>query len=493
VNPDLPHLLPGKSAKGSADRVYMRGHVKKLCGIALIVSLCCACQAQLRHVKPALTEEGEVFLYLHPFPQNAGKLSFTLETISAVRSDGVEFPFVQKLSVFNGSGMNRERFIASGLLPRGSYRGFSFKAGKASLLGDEGEKSLAVPEKPEFIDFPFDVRPKKAKLVTLSLKLKESLGAGTSFKPAFVMAVPPKPLTNLTGYASNSAANTITVFDKRSGEVLEVIATGQRPRAVLFDRLKMKAFVVISQDEAVEVIDLLSGEMTNRVRLNVGDNPGEATLTPDGRVLLVVNEGSNTVSFVDSDTALESSRILVGKRPVSIVLDPAGKKAYVCNNLSDTVSVIDIASRTVAATITTESGPLRGQFSKLGDRFFVFHQWSPNLLVFDPSSLALLKRIYAGMGVSAIKLDPTSDRLYVASKRDAIVDIYDPFSLLPMDSMKVAGAGASYMLIDDEENNLLLVLPDQAELQSVNLISKKARLLIDLGEAPFWATIMGQR
>jgi YVTN family beta-propeller protein len=467
--------------------------VKKLCGIVMFLLLCTACQAPLSHVKPVLAEEGEVFLYLHPFPQDAIKLSFTLDAISAVRSDGVELPLSLKLSAFNGTDMKRERFVASGLLPPGTYRGFSFKAGKASLQSDEGEKRLGVPEKPEFVDFPFEVRQRKAKLVSLSLKLKESLGTVNSFKPAFVITIPSKPLTTLTGYATNSAANTITVFDKRSGEVLEVIATGQRPRTVLFDRIKMRAYVVIAGEEAVEVIDLLSSDVINRVRLNVGDNPREAAITPDGRTLLVVNEGSNTVSFIDPVTALETSRIIVGKRPVSILIDPAGRKAYVINNLSDAVSVIDIANRAVVGTITTESGPLRGQFSKQGDKFFVFHQWSPNLLVFDTSSLALLKRIYVGMGVSAIKVDPTTGRLFVAKKHDAIVDMYDPFSLLPMDFMKVAGGGASYMLIDDEENNLLLILPDQMVLQSINLISKKERLLVDLGDDPFWATIMGER
>ena len=49
------------------------------------------------------------------------------------------------------------------------------------------------------------------------------------------------------------------------------------------------------------------------------------------------------------------------------------------------------------------------------------------------------------------------------------------------------------MLIDTEENNLLLVLPEQSALQSINLVSKKGRFIADTGTAPYWSTIMGER
>jgi hypothetical protein len=89
-------------------------------------------------------------------------------------------------------------------------------------------------------------------------------------------------------------------------------------------------------------------------------------------------------------------------------------------------------------------------------------------------------------------VDNSTDRLYVAKKHDTQIDIYDPFSAIPMDFLKVAG-GASYMLIDNEANNLLLVLPEQNALQSINLISKKERFLIDTGNVPYWSSIIGER
>ncbi len=457
-----------------------------------LLLFCSGCETMKSIVKPALTEEGEVYLYLRPLPQEANWLHFTLDGAYAVRNDGVEVPLSLSLKEFRGSDAKRQRHVASGRLLPGVYRGFSFKAGKASLLGEEGEKPLAVAEKREIIDFPFEVKRKQALVVDLSFKFKESVGAGTTFKPVFTMAIPPKPLNTLIGYITNYADNNITIFDKRSGDVLEMITTGKGPKSVVFDRARMLAYVVISGEDAIDVIDLQSHFYINRIQLNTGDSPVEAALTPDGGTLVVANSGSNTVSFIDSTSNYETSRINVGNRPVSLLIDQTGNRAYVFNYLSNTISVINIGGRSISATLTTDSSPMRGTFSRKGDKLFVFHEWSPNLMVFDTGSLAVLSRIYVGIGVSFIKVDTATDRLYVAKKHDTLIEIFDPFSAIPMDFLKVAG-GASYMLIDDEQNNLLLVLPDQNALQSINLISKKTRFLIDTGSAPYWSSIIGER
>ncbi len=78
----------------------------------------------------------------------------------------------------------------------------------------------------------------------LSFKNRESVGKGTGFKPVFSISIPPKPLNALTGYVTNYASNTITVFDKRSGDVLGMIATGKGPKSVVFDRPGSLAYVV---------------------------------------------------------------------------------------------------------------------------------------------------------------------------------------------------------------------------------------------------------
>jgi YVTN family beta-propeller protein len=459
---------------------------------SILIFLCAGCQTVKTIVKPVLTEEGEVYVYMMPLPQEANGLKFSIEQISAVRSDGVEVPLAITKKDFDGSEAKRQRFVASGRLLPGLYRGLNFKAGSAFLKGETGDNRLVVQEKPEFNDLPFEVRRKKGVVIDTALRFRESVGKGSGFIPSFFLSIPPRPLNSLIGYVTNSSANSITIFDKRNGEVMGMIPTGKDPKTVLFDRSRLLAYVVISGEDAIDVIDLQSFDVINRIRMNTGDNPSDAVLTPDGKTLLVVNEGSNTLSSIDSSSVFETTRTNVGNRPRSIVIDPTGSTAYVFNFLSNTISVVNIAGMNVVAQVTTESNPVRGELSKKGDRLFIFHDWSPNIIVYDTSSFAVVRRIYAGIGVSFIKVDDATDRLYVAKKHDPIINIFNPFSDIPMDFLKARG-GACHMLIDDEDNNMLLLLPDQKELQSINLVSKKSGFLVDTGDVPYWSSIIGER
>jgi hypothetical protein len=44
-----------------------------------------------------------------------------------------------------------------------------------------------------------------------------------------------------------------------------------------------------------------------------------------------------------------------------------------------------------------------------------------------------------------------------------------------------------------EENNLYLVNPELKRLMASNLVSKRTVYEIDVGEEPYWVTVMGER
>ncbi len=367
--------------------------IKNLLLLLTVFLFLAGCHLPPQQAKPVLDEEGETYLYIRPFSHEAERLRFTLETVSAVRGDGVEIPLALRLAELRGSEMNRQRFLASKPLPPGIYKGFSVKVKNAFLKGEEGESALLLPEEPSRVDFAFEVKKTTARLVALTLDYDKSLRGGVRFSPVFSATIPGRPLATLTGYVTNYGANTITVFDKKSGEAVDVIQTGRGPAGIVLDQRLRKAYVVISGDDAIEVIDVAAGTIVNRIRLNPGDAPRDLALTPDGNILITANTGSNTISMIDPSSLVEFARIKVVNRPASVTVDRAGKRAYVFNTLSNNITVLDIPNRVAVSTIPTESAPLRGDFTRKGDKFIIFHQWSPYLLVFDPVSLSQLKRV----------------------------------------------------------------------------------------------------
>jgi YVTN family beta-propeller protein len=450
------------------------------------------CQASLTGLKPALEDEGEVYLYIQPFPQEAERIRFTLEEVFAVSGDGKEIPFTISLAELKAVDLRRQRLLAHGRLLPGPYIGLSFKVKKAILKVEEGEASLLVPERPVRIDFPFTVNRKRAQVISLTFRYEGSIIGGFSFSPSFSAVTPAKPISSVAGYVTNKASHNITVFDKKLRQVVGVIATGAGPAGMALDQRVKKVYVTVSGEDAIEVIDITAQEVINRIRLDTGDRPRELALTPDGRSLLVVNNGSNTVSFVDPVSLFELMRIKVGNGPNSILIDSRGRRAFVFNTLSSTITVLDIPLKAVITTLSTDPGPLRGQFNRSGDRLYVIHEFSSFLTVIDPTSLSVIRRFPVRMGMNAIKVDPITDLVYLGRKNDVVIEVYDPLAFVSVDVIRTGGT-ITYMAIDGEENNLYLVNSELRQLMVSNLVSKRTVYEIDVAEEPYWVSVMGER
>ena len=87
----------------------------------------------------------------------------------------------------------------------------------------------------------------------------------------------------------------------------------------------------------------------------VGVSPWDTALTPDGKKLLVSNQGGDTVSVVDVTSREVVKVIEVGKAPMMIAITPDGQSAYVTNRDSHTISTIDLTK--LEQTHTTDPMP----------------------------------------------------------------------------------------------------------------------------------------
>jgi YVTN family beta-propeller protein len=460
-------------------------------GCAMLFLGIVGCQAALTKFLPPLEEEGEVYLYMQSYPQEADRLRFTIDQVFAIGSGGKEFPLDVHLHEIKWSDVRRQRLIASGRVPPGSYTGFSFKIKKATLKSEEGESDLLIPETPVRNEFNFNVNRKTGYVFSLAFKYRESIGAGMSFTPVFSVSIPAKPILSLVGYVSNIGASNLVVYDKKAYQVTRVIPVGRGPAGMALDQRGRRLYVANSGDNEILVIDILADQITSRIKLPTGDRPVELALAPDGRTLLSVNPGTNTVSFIDPSSLIELNRVNVGYGPRSITIDPAGRRAYVFSTLSGTITVLDMANRAVITTFSTDPGPLRGDFSPTGDKLYVIHELSSYLAVIDPMSFRVLRRFSIGPGMISIKVNSRTGDVYIGRNNDIFVGVYNPSSFVAVDLIR-AGGTVNYMTIDDEENNLYMVSSELKRVIVSNLVRKKILYEIDVGEAPYWVSVMGE-
>ena len=441
---------------------------------------------------PLASTEGELFLYLQPLPGEATRLSFTLTSMSAIRADGASLPLELVVTSFPVAGAPGQRLLATARLPPGSYQALEIVAGRAELLGPDGPAQLAVEKEPSRVAAPFAVVGGRATVLAASWRVEASVAPGYVFTPKLAVAIPPLPTQGLDGLCANTDTNDVTLFDKRRHEVFAVVPTGRSPYGVALGGTPPRLYVAVSGEDRIEVQDLTSLQPLPPVRLNPGDRPRELAVSPDGRTLVVINQGSNTAAFVNTASGAEISRVATGYSPVALLVDRSFTRAYVLNDQSNSLTVLDLAARTVVGTAATDTSPLRAQLNRAGNRLYVIHAGSPQMNVYALPSLTVVGRVLVGFGAGALKVDPRSDLIYVARRFQPRVDVYDPFSLIPIDSFAIPGP-AGWLTIDDTENALVAVVPSRRVVATVDLAGRAVTGAVAVGESPYAVTLSGER
>lgn len=441
---------------------------------------------------PALRDNGEVHVYLEPLPPKAHRLSVRIAAASAVRDDGSPLPLQLALDQLEGKELlKRQRRLASGTLPPGAYRGISLEISKASLYGEDGEADLLPPADVVFVEQAFLVRRRVASALFLSLGPDYLGSEGFSLRPSFSLATPTRQLKGLLGYATNARSNLVTVFNKHTMRVVDTIATSSGPRGLAVDPRRDWVYVALSGDDAIEAIEVNTGVILRRLKLNFGDEPTELALSRDGRLLISANSGSNSASIVDADSLREVARVRLPSEPGSVVAGSTTSRAYLIQPRSNSITEIDLVRANVVATQIFEETPVRGALSNDGSVLFVTTRHSTDLLVLDTESLALRGRIFVGSGATSIRADPRSDLIYVGRRRGGVA-VVDPSALTAIDRVPVDGRTA-YLDIDSDERSLFVVLPEDGAVQKIDLVNKRLLGSIDIADGGFAVGVLGGR
>jgi YVTN family beta-propeller protein len=467
--------------------------MRALRAAALLLPLVTGCHLRApggRSLGP-LEGEGEVYVYLQPAGGEAGGISFSIRSAAAARLDGAEAALEAVATDLAGEGeVPRQRLLAWGRLPPGEYPALVLGMGRARLAGTDGD--LLVAQEPVRIEVPMGIRAGHALVVHLALRPTGPPAPGAAFQPDLEASIPPGPVPDMAVYCTNSGAADVSVLDRRRHEAMAVIPTGSGPEGIAVDTRRARAYVALSGEDAVDVLDLASGESLRRLPLRGGDRPREVALSPDGSLLLIANQGSNSVVFADPSGPVELSRVPVAEEPWSLLVDRSGKRAYLTSRRAATLTVLDLASRSVAATTATDAEPVRAQLDRAGTRLYVIHASSAYMTVLDLPALTVAKRVHVGFGASALKVDARTDLLYVGLRDDDRIQVYDPLALVPLDFIQLPGP-VSYLAIDDAENALVGLVPGKRTVAFVDLTRRRILGLADVGTGPRVIAAAGER
>jgi YVTN family beta-propeller protein len=168
-------------------------------------------------------------------------------------------------------------------------------------------------------------------------------------------------------YAAEQYSNTVSVTDPVDNKLLGVIRLGDPSPASLsplyagqllvhgmgFSPDRKTLAVVSVGSNSVSFIDTQSNAVKGIAY--VGRSPHEAFFTPDGSEVWVTVRGENYVDVLDASTFREKLRITVPNGPGMTIFSPDGKYGYVCSSYTPETVVVDVSSHAIVGHVPQAS------------------------------------------------------------------------------------------------------------------------------------------
>ena len=131
-------------------------------------------------------------------------------------------------------------------------------------------------------------------------------------------------------------------------------------------------------------------------------SPVDLALSPDGRRLYVVCEGTGELAVADPVKLCVTARVRVGRVPRGIALSPDGSRVFVTNSWDDTVTEIDAATLAVTRTLRSGFEPTGLTTDAAGERLYTANRLSNDVSVIDLRTGNEVNRLAAGRGASYV-------------------------------------------------------------------------------------------
>lgn len=149
--------------------------------------------------------------------------------------------------------------------------------------------------------------------------------------------------------------------------------------------------------------------------------------SPNGKLMLVTNEGDNTITIYDTATTKLLRTIKTddyGSRPRGVKVSPDGKLYAVTLEFSAKLLILD-SDLNVVKTISTGKSPYGVAFDRKSERLFVAASGDKELQVFDTKSFDLIKSVPVGDRCWHFTFTPDDARIVLACGKSNDLHIVD--------------------------------------------------------------------
>ncbi len=260
-------------------------------------------------------------------------------------------------------------------------------------------------------------------LLCLSLEGVQQLDTKVSLPPKETAKIEAAPVPqkgetaaeeNLSGkiYVTSWFGNVVSIIDARNLHVSAVANVGVHDSTIRLTPDQKFAWVANNGSSTISVIDTTSDKAIN-VFYPGGNGPNDIYFSADGKEAYVTCEFDDTLSVIDPTTFTTIATLDTGNMPSFIT--GIADKLFVSNFGDGTVSVLNKATRQSIATITVGLGPLGLSATKDGKWLFVACHSANQIAIIDVDNLQVTARIPTQPGPSQVLVHPGQEYAIVTT------------------------------------------------------------------------------
>lgn len=158
---------------------------------------------------------------------------------------------------------------------------------------------------------------------------------------------------------ANQTADSVSLIDTESLEVLDEIETGRKPAGVAISADGTRGVVTHWFGYDLAILRIEGDELAIADRVEVGPEPRGVAMRPDGSAAFVTVGVTNEVVEVDLDKAEVVRRATVGREPQSLALSPDGQTLVVGNARGSSVTLLKAEDLSPIRTVDIDGANLR--------------------------------------------------------------------------------------------------------------------------------------
>ena len=246
---------------------------------------------------------------------------------------------------------------------------------------------------------------------------------------------------------ANQIANTVSLIDTTSGELIDELPCGDYPVDIAFTPDGCKILLTAQWQGKLQVFEVFEGGLVHKGDVNLGFDPAGIAISSDSKRAYVGQVADSKVADVDLQALSVVRRLEAGQWPRYLTLSPDDQRLAVGNGGDSNISVIDTATGETLYEEPLANGTNLGQMRTSADGKYAYFTW----MVYrtNPITTGNIRRGWVlGSRIGRVRLDG-------ASYREAITldvpgrAVADPSDLVISDDQQwlVASASGTHELL----------------------------------------------